>query len=95
MAELNLKFNLRLNFAKCLICELFWQLPRYFRFQFAQSCSHLVFLLLLLLNLIESGDCALRNLVRVLEVILQFLVPKVVRLIFRTKYLLLCGDTSV
>jgi hypothetical protein len=76
--------------------EFLWQLARNFWLNLAQRCTHFVFLLLLLLNLTECRDCALGNLVRVLNVVLQLLVAKIVRLLLRTKdLLLLCDNAAV
>lgn len=68
------KNYLRFHFAEALMSEFFWKFSRNLRFDLAQSGAHFVFLLLLLLNLTESGDSALGNLVRVFHIVLQLLV---------------------
>ncbi len=88
-------FDLRLDFAEGLVSELLRQLSRDLWLDLAQSSAHFIFLLLLLLNLAECWDCPLGNLMGMLNVVLQFLVTKVVGLFFRTKNLLLGCDSAI
>lgn len=67
------KRHLRVDFAEAAVRELPGQFLGNLGFNFAEGGAHLVVLLLLLLNLTERGNGALRDLVRVLQIVLQLL----------------------